>query len=205
MSRPTVKAPWPLARSAQAAVAAVAVADVYRAVTLLAHDLHPQDTSLSASGRASMVYVNLTMVAAVVFLVWFSRCRRNAQLLSPGPLPGSAAWAVFAWLIPVVNLWVPRGLVLDVHRASQPGAAEKRDRVLVNVWWTAWAGHAVVVAVGNQLSRGALLPHLLVAEAFDLTAAALAIAVIQRVTARQATALTATIPLPGAVDLPRPA
>lgn len=150
-----------------------------------------------------MVYVDLMLVAIVLFLVWFSRCRRNAQLLSPGPLPGSAAWAVFAWLIPVFNLWVPRGLVLDVHRASGPGATGKSDRVLVNVWWAAWAGHTVVVTVGTRLGQGASLTLLLVAGGLDLAAGALAIAVIQRVTARQATALTATLPVPGAVDLPR--
>lgn len=203
MSGPSVKAPWALARSAQAAVGAAAVAEVYRAVTLRAHSLHPSDASRSAFGRASEVYVNLLVVAAVVFLVWFSRCRRNARLLSPKPLPGSTVWAVLAWVIPVVNLWVPRGLVLDVHGAGGPHPAEERDRVLVNVWWTAWAGHTLFVTVSNQLVRGFPLPVLLVAEALDLVAGALAIAVIQRVTARQATALTATLPVPGAVDLPR--
>lgn len=201
MTGPTVKAPWPLARSAQAAVAAAALVEVYRGVTVRAHHLHPEDTSLSASGRASMVSVYVMTLAVVLFLVWFTRCRRNAQLLSPESLPGSAPWAVFSWLVPVVNLWVPRGLVLDMHRASGPRSTAGHDEVLVNVWWAAWIGRAVVVTLGTQLGRGSSLVPFLVAEALNLAAGALAIAVIQRVTARQATALGAALPAPA--DLPR--
>ncbi|MGW1003774.1 DUF4328 domain-containing protein [Streptomyces sp. NPDC002520] len=202
MSTASVKAPWSLARSAQVAVAVTALADVYRAVTLRAHQLDPQQTPLSASGRASMLYVNASLATVVLFLLWFSRCRRNARLLSPKPLAGSAAWAVFAWLIPVVNFWAPRGLVLDVHRASGPGAADGRDRALVNIWWAVWVGHALVAAVAVQVADGTSLALLLVAEFLELAAGALAIAVIQRVTARQSAALEATGPLPDAAVLP---
>ncbi|MEU9991591.1 DUF4328 domain-containing protein [Streptomyces sp. NPDC048045] len=204
MSRPIVKAVWPLARSAQAAVAAATVADVYRAVTSRAHHLHPQDTSSSAFTTASQLSVYTTMAAVVLFLVWFVRCRRNAQLLSPTPLPGSTPWAVASWLVPVVNLWVPRGLVLDVHRASGPSATEGRDTVLVNAWWTVWIGRAVVVTVGSGLGQGDSSGLLVAGETLNLAAGALALAVIQRVTARQATALETTVAVPGAADLPRP-
>jgi len=203
MPGPTVKAPWLLARFAQAAVAAAAVADVFRAVTVRAHDLRPRDTPVSVSGHASQVYVNLMMVATVLFLVWFTRCRRIAQSLSPSPLPGSAPWAVFSWLIPVINMWVPRGLVLGVLRAHGPGAAGRRDRVLVNVWWATWIGHALVAALSGVQGQRTSLALLLVAEGLELAAGALAIAVIQRVTARQAAALGSALPVPGAASLPR--
>ncbi|MEU8034020.1 DUF4328 domain-containing protein [Streptomyces sp. NPDC049099] len=68
--------------------------------------------------------------------MWFARCRRNAGLLSPDAVRGSAGWAVVAWLIPVINLWALRGPVLDVQRASGPAGADPgRGNVLVNVWW----------------------------------------------------------------------
>ncbi|MGW5283408.1 DUF4328 domain-containing protein [Streptomyces collinus] len=202
MSGPTVKAPWLPARFAQAAVAAAAVADVARAVTVRAHAAHPLDTSESTSGRVSQVYVNLMIVAAALFLVWFTRSRRVAGSLSPNPLAGSASWAVFSWLVPVINMWVPRGLVLDVLGASRPGAAGGRDRVLVNVWWATWIGHALVAAVSGWAGQGALLSVLLVAEGLELAAAVLAIVVIQRITARQAAALGSTLPAPGVASLP---
>ncbi|MFF7239961.1 DUF4328 domain-containing protein [Streptomyces collinus] len=202
MSGPTVKAPWLLARFAQAAVAAAAVAEVARAVTVRAHALRPLDTPESTSGQVSQVYVNLMIVAAALFLVWFTRSWRIARALSPNPLPGSAPWAVFSWLIPVINMWVPRGLVLDVLRASGPGAVGRRDRVLVNVWWATWIGHALVAVVSSGPGQATSPALLLVAEGLELAAAALAIAVIQRITARQAAALGSTFPAPGVASLP---
>ncbi|MCD9878409.1 DUF4328 domain-containing protein [Streptomyces guryensis] len=191
-----MNAPWLLARFAQVAIAAAAVADVFRALALRAHELHPTNASLNEFGFRSMVFVNLMTAAAVVFLVWFSRCRRNARVLSPGTASQPGMWAVVAWLIPVVNLWVPRWLVLEVHRASGPGTAEKgRDEVLVNVWWAAWAGHTVI-AMASQFEGGTSMPLLAVTEALNLAAAVLAMFVIQRITALQGAALRATSPTP---------
>jgi len=142
-----------------------------------------------------MVFVYLTTAAIALFLVWFSRCRRNAQVLSPGVVTGSGAWAVLAWLIPVVNLWVPRGLVLETRRASSVGTTETgRDEVLVNVWWAAWAGHTVLTAA-SQLGGGTSLPLLVVAEVLELAAAVLVVFVIQRITALQSRALAAGSPV----------
>lgn len=191
-----MNAPWLLARFAQAAIAAAAVADVFRALALRAHELHPTNASLNEFGFRSMVFVNLMTAAAVVFLVWFSRCRRNARLLAPGAASQPGVWAVVAWLIPVVNLWVPRWLVLEVHRASSPGTPEKgRDEVLVNVWWAAWAGHTAV-AMASQFGGGTTMPLLVVTEALNLAAAVLAMFVIQRITGLQSAALRTASPTP---------
>ncbi|WP_330455827.1 DUF4328 domain-containing protein [Streptomyces sp. NBC_00820] len=200
MSTPTVRALWPLARAAQAAIAVAAVADIDRVVTLRARLLHPHEASPGTAGLMPRLIVSVTFLAAVLFLVWFSRCRRNAELLSLTPLPGSAGWAVIAWLIPVVNLWVPRQLVLDVHGA--PGKPEGRDRTLVNVWWAAWTGHVLVATAVTWLHKETSLVLLLVAETLELAAGALAIVVIQRVTARQAAASRALFPVPDAAHLP---
>ncbi|MEV6945831.1 DUF4328 domain-containing protein [Streptomyces sp. NPDC051172] len=191
-----MNAPWLLARFAQAAIAAAAVADVFRVLALRAHGLHPTNASLNESGFRSMVFVNLLAAAAVVFLVWFSRCRRNARVLSPGAASQPGVWAVVAWLIPVVNLWVPRELVLEVHRASSLGTAETgRDEVLVNVWWAAWAGHTAI-GMATRFGGGTWMPHLVVTEALNLAAAVLAVFVIQRITALQSAALRTASPTP---------
>lgn len=112
----------------------------------------------------------------------------------PGPPAGSGVWAVVAWLVPVVNLWVPRRLVLDVQRASSTGATEaERDEVLMNAWWVTWVGHAVIT-VGSQGGRGTSILLLVVSQAFNLAAAVLAICVVQRITALQSAALHANPP-----------
>ncbi|MEU6381249.1 DUF4328 domain-containing protein [Streptomyces sp. NPDC046909] len=171
--------PWLLARLAQAAIAVAAAAEVFRATTVRAHRLHPESTSAGESGFASMVLVYAMTLAAVLFLLWFSRCRRNARALSPGTDLGSDAWAVIAWFVPVVNLWVPRGLLLGTQRASGSG---RRDDTLVNAWWVAWAGHVVLALAGRSATS---LPLLVATQALNIAAAVLVICVVQRVTGLQ--------------------
>ncbi|MFF6998195.1 DUF4328 domain-containing protein [Streptomyces sp. NPDC008313] len=208
--------PWVLARLAQGAVAVAAVADVFRAVELRDQHAHRTDASSSGSGFASMVFVYVMTVTVVLFLMWFTRCRRIARALAPGAVTGSEPWAVASWLIPVINLWAPRRLVLEVRDASAGGASgRRRDGILVNCWWAAWAGHAVVTAV-TQAGDGVSMPALLLSEALMLTAAVLAILVVQRVTGLQSAALSAVaagepatlvrppLPAPQDADGPRP-
>ncbi|MGW1559274.1 DUF4328 domain-containing protein [Streptomyces sp. NPDC002144] len=178
-----LKAPRVLARSTQGAIVAAAAVEVLRALTLRAHRLHPADTTSGRAALVSMVSAYAMTVAAALFLVWFHRCRRNARVITPGADLGSDVWAVVAWLIPLVNAWFPRGLLLSARRASSADPASAgRDDALVNAWWVAWAGHLVIAAIGLS---GTSLAVLVISQALNLTAAALVIVVIHRVTATQ--------------------
>ncbi|MGW1625320.1 DUF4328 domain-containing protein [Streptomyces sp. NPDC002172] len=177
-----------LARAAQALTAVAAVADVFRAVALRDHYLHPTDASLNRSGFISMVFVYLMILATVLFLVWLARSRRNAQELSPQAAIPSPGWMIGAWFIPVVNLFVPRRLVLDIGRAGS-ASWEKRETTLVNLWWAAWVAHALVLVVASRVAPGSMA-CLVVTEALMLAAAVLAGLVIERVTALQGAAST---------------
>lgn len=192
---PDGRAPWLLARLAQGAIPVTAVAEVFRAVTVRAHRLHPESTSAGRSAFSSMVLVYAMTAAIVLFLLWFSRSRRNARAISPEATLGSDAWAVVAWLIPLANFWFPRGLLLGTLRASGSGATQAsqkgRDDLLVNAWWLAWAGHGVIALVAQSRTS---LPLLVLSEALFVAAAGLAVVVIQRITALQDTALHAVRP-----------
>ncbi|MFF8913536.1 DUF4328 domain-containing protein [Streptomyces sp. NPDC015032] len=85
--------------------------------------------SVSTLGDAS------TLLCAAAFLVWLSRMRDNARVLS-GQAPRYAwPWVYAGWIVPVMNLWVPRGIVADVHHQSAPGEPLPRA---VNWWWGLW-------------------------------------------------------------------
>ncbi|MEU1193839.1 DUF4328 domain-containing protein [Streptomyces sp. NPDC005859] len=188
------KAPWILARFAQAAIAAAAVADVFRAAAVRDHYLRPTDASLHKSGFISMVFVNLMTLAIVLFLVWLVRSRRNAQELSPWASVPSRGWTIGAWFIPVVNFFVPRQFVLNIGRASSASWEQWRDTTLVNLWWVAWITHAVVLGVGGRVAPGSMA-FLVVAEALMIAAAVLLGLVIERITALQSAALGAAVPV----------
>lgn len=178
------KAPWVLARLAQAAIAAAAVADVFRATAVREHALHPE----TPSGPASMIFVYLMNLAVVLFLVWLARVRRNAQALSPdAPLP-DRFWTIVAWFIPVLNLVFPRGFLLAIGRASSPSWG--RGTLLVNLWWAAWVGHVVVLGISGWVGPEPV-GFVVASSGLMIVAAGLLGVVIQRVTALQGAALGA--------------
>ncbi|MGW7243137.1 DUF4328 domain-containing protein [Streptomyces sp. NPDC054804] len=196
-------APQRLARCAQTAIAAAAVSDVFRAVALRDHYLHPTDASLRRSGLISMIFIYLMILTTVLFLVWLGRSRRTARELSPGATLPSPGWMIGAWFIPVVNLFAPRRFVLDIGRAGSASWG-KREATLVNLWWAAWVGHALVLIVTAQVAAGSMA-SLVAAEALMIAAAVLAGLVIERVTATQGAAVRATAPVkPTAQADPRP-
>ncbi|MFF6948545.1 DUF4328 domain-containing protein [Streptomyces iakyrus] len=77
----------------------------------------------------------VTAVCVIVFLLWLDRMRDNAQALSGTAPRYGYSWLWLGWIVPVVNLWIPRGIVVDVHRSVFP---ERRLPAVVNWWWGLW-------------------------------------------------------------------
>jgi len=98
---------------------------VHRPLTSLEDSYHLVST---VSGAAAAV-------CAIAFLVWTGRVRDNARDLSGTRPRYSGLWVYFGWVVPVVNLWFPRGIIADAYRSSAPG--ERLPRSL-NVWWGLW-------------------------------------------------------------------
>ncbi|MEU0167482.1 DUF4328 domain-containing protein [Streptomyces iakyrus] len=77
----------------------------------------------------------VTAVCVIVFLLWLDRMRDNAKALSGTDPRYGYRWIWVGWIVPVVNLWIPRGIVADVHRSVFP---ERRLPAVVNWWWGLW-------------------------------------------------------------------
>lgn len=77
----------------------------------------------------------VTVVCVIAFLFWLDRVRDNAKALSGLDPRYSDVWLWLGWIVPVVNLWIPRGVVADVHRSVFP---ERRLPAVVNWWWGLW-------------------------------------------------------------------
>nr|WSY54540.1 DUF4328 domain-containing protein [Streptomyces sp. NBC_00886] len=167
------------------------MADVFRATAVRDRYLHHSDAS--ESGFISMVFVYVTTLAIVLFLVWLAQSRRNAQELSPGASVPSRGRTIGMWFIPVVNLFVPRRSVLDIARASSASWEEKRDTTLVNAWWATWMAHGLVLVVAGRVAPGSMA-FLVVEEALMIAATVLAGLVIERITTLQSAALDPTVP-----------
>ncbi|MFI6039107.1 DUF4328 domain-containing protein [Streptomyces sp. NPDC051315] len=143
-------------------------------------------------GTAALLQGTALLTSAVLFLCWFYRVRVNAEVFQPFAHSKKRGWAIGAWFTPVVNLWFPRRITLDIWEASGPWGAP-RPHGLVNAWWTLWIVSLVAGRVGYVRHRDAetareiqdAVGQVMFADALDLLAAALAVLVVLRLTRMQ--------------------
>ncbi|WP_228472857.1 DUF4328 domain-containing protein [Streptomyces cyaneochromogenes] len=97
------------------------------------------DAAASLYETAGRYQVTVYLPAAIIFVIWFFRMRRNTGLMAPDQFRNGPGWAIGAWLIPLVNLWMPYRIALDMWGAATPLPAEgERYRARtwpVNLWW----------------------------------------------------------------------
>ncbi|MFE1232100.1 DUF4328 domain-containing protein [Streptomyces sp. NPDC059442] len=147
----------------------------------------------------------LLVATAIVFIVWFHRLRRNADVWTPDLQGRGPGWAIGAWFVPVANLWIPRGIAADIWRASRPdpyGPDRSGEFVLLNAWWTLFAVDAVMGRVAARMFDMAetvdglvdATGWLLASDATNLAAAVLAILFVRRLTSMQHVKATGMIP-----------
>ncbi|KKD04520.1 DUF4328 domain-containing protein [Streptomyces sp. WM6386] len=141
---------------------------------------------------AGTVQTAALLTTAVLFLCWFHRLRVNAEVFRPDGHSKTRSWAIWGWIVPIVNLWYPRRITLDIWDASGPWGAP-RPHGLVNTWWTFWvisllSGRAASRAYTKADSAEEIQDaagQMLFADVVDIVAAALAIVVVLRLTRMQ--------------------
>jgi hypothetical protein len=169
------------------------------------------------------------LATIVVWLVWQHHATENLWARGFHDLHIRPGWAVGWWFIPFASLVMPCVAMVELDRRSTPAGTARAASPLVGAWWGVYLGGSVVVSVGVFL---ALLPELAdlgrAADArstvFDLTplahtaagwvlafgviqaaAAALAIAVVRRISdgqaAMQAASAERWVPIPVRPDL----
>ncbi|MEU0189531.1 DUF4328 domain-containing protein [Streptomyces afghaniensis] len=135
----------------------------------------------------SSVGAAVTVVCALAFLSWLDRVRDNARALSGAEPRYAYFWLFLGWVVPVVNLWIPRGIVADAHRSVFP---DRRLPAVVNWWWGLWlAGLAGGVGIVHADSTDEVIARaytdvvpLLVADAVIVAAAGTAALMIRTLT-----------------------
>nr|WP_308432701.1 DUF4328 domain-containing protein [Streptomyces naganishii] len=154
----------------------------HRPLTSLENSYH----LVSALGDAAV------LLCAAAFLAWLLRIRDNAAALSGRPLRHAWPWVYAGWVTPVANLWLPRAVVVDVHRAIAPGQRLPR---CVNWWWGLWlagslsgAGLMYTGTTDSVIERAYTdVWQLVAADAMVVAAAVAAILVVRTLTAAQRT------------------
>ncbi|MEU6883456.1 DUF4328 domain-containing protein [Streptomyces sp. NPDC046712] len=160
----------------------------------------PLDLDLTYS-----IAFTLYVATGIVFIVWFHRLRRNAGVWAGDLQSRGPGWAIGGWFIPIGNLWIPRGIAVDIWRASRlaPYAADgKSELTLLNSWWGFWVAGTVVDRIAARLYSNAYTADAYVTAAswsfvgyaLDIAAAVLAIRFVPRLTSMQHAKATGVLP-----------
>jgi Domain of unknown function (DUF4328)/Septum formation len=109
------------------------------------------DERLAAGGAALLATF---VVSVILWLLWFHRAYRNVDSFGTLDTRMGSGWAVGAWFIPIVNLFLPKSLANDIWRGTEPepprDGREPRVAPLVHWWWAAWL---VANVLGNLSFR----------------------------------------------------
>ncbi|MEU9050596.1 DUF4328 domain-containing protein [Streptomyces sp. NPDC048384] len=155
------------------------------------------DAAASLYDTAGRFQVMVYLPAAIVFVVWFFRMRRNTGLLTPDRFRNGPGWAIGAWLIPLVNLWMPYRVAFDMWGAATQLPAEgetHRTRVWpLNLWWALFVFSVLFNRYAGQKYRNAetlteikdAVGQYMAADVVHIAAAAAAIHFAVRLTAMQ--------------------
>jgi len=161
----------------------------YDAYSALQRDVEHADSLYVAAGYTQSVSL---VAAIVVYLIWFLRVRVNAEVFNPFGHSKKRGWAGWGWFVPIVNLWFPRRIMLDIWDASSP-AGTRAPHALVNTWWTLWIVGLLTNRAGYSAYRDAdtadetqnAVSQVLLSDVADIAAAVFAILVVLRLTRMQ--------------------
>ncbi|GLW47300.1 hypothetical protein Stsp02_29620 [Streptomyces sp. NBRC 14336] len=113
-------------------------------LTTDAQDLHG---ALSLWETAGKFQGGAYILCGALFIQWFYRTRRALGLLAPDRFRHAAGWAIGAWFVPIVNLWVPYRIAFDMWGGASPlpsdGQPHRAPVWPVNLWWALFAGNAL--------------------------------------------------------------
>lgn len=154
---------------------------------------------------AGSLQVMMILATAVLFIIWFRRVRRNAEVFDAGLQQMKPGWAIGAWFVPIGNFWLPRRVAGGIWTASAQtntdGSWREASKTPMNLWWGTWVASLLFSRYASRQFMEAEMPQeimdavalLLVADAFDIVAAVLAIHFVRTLTRMQGERATLSV------------
>ena len=116
------------------------------------------ETEATAFGFLSIAFIGY-LVTAVIFITWFFQAYRAAASRGATARTWAAGWAIGGWAIPLANFIIPKLVMNEVDRMSNPEAGDPpigdRWRSLPRLeasdtWWGLFLLGAITTAVGSN-------------------------------------------------------
>ncbi len=104
-----------------------------------------------AYGLLGLLGLPLSLLTAILFLVWVHRAHKNARALGAQGMQFTPGWCVGWFFVPIMNLFKPYQAIREIYQASAPelGPTDwKRtgSAGVVGLWWGLWL-------IGNFLGQ----------------------------------------------------
>ena len=137
----------------------------YRLLTDMQAGLFPDRDAMLAAARGndlrarivSLISFALVAAAIVVFFFWLYRVSANIHALGATGLNATPGFAVGAYFIPFLNLFMPAIIMGEIWKASinAPRWASQRGTPLVAIWWT----FQILTNIGGAAALFLAAPH----------------------------------------------
>jgi hypothetical protein len=103
----------------------------------------------------------VAIASSILFLLWFYRVYRNLPALGASELRFTPGWAVVWWFIPILNLWKPYQVTIEIMKGSDPIVGKTdaeirkgmRRSMLILIWWV-FSYITLAVAIAAGISNG---------------------------------------------------
>lgn len=125
---------------------------------------HPDAIGLLGENSQYYIQLLITLVNAfvslafcILFIVWFYRAYENVSKADPAKATIATGWAIGCWFVPIMNLFRPHRIMLEIWDGTQTAAAEQgkflpaERPIQVNVWWICWMAGLAIAIVGGYL------------------------------------------------------
>ena len=101
----------------------------------------------------TLAYWAILILAIVFFIMWFRRAYYNLHQLSWHNARYTEGWAAGRWFVPIINLWWPYQIMVDIWRGTQNALRERLGEpqsLSIIGWW--WAFYLIQRFAGNYAS-----------------------------------------------------
>jgi len=140
----------------------VAIIGVVRLLMALRlHSTLTGEGNITAAYHTYSIWIGFTLIASVVaagvFIAWFSRAYKNLRRLGVQNLRYGEGWAIGAWFVPFLNWVRPKQIANDIWRGSERGVdtwwqwRQVEVPSLVHWWWALFLGQGFAVYLGQRL------------------------------------------------------
>jgi len=90
-------------------------------------------------GILAIVYLGVYITAVVLFIRWFRRAYHNLHKAGFKDLQHTEGWAAGAWFVPILNLFYPYQMALEIWNKKQEAVGKVPIKsTLLGLWWGAW-------------------------------------------------------------------